>query len=221
MIRKLDPAPHLRLRHPAITDVLLCIGGILLFALAVHTPLPVRATAFILLPVIALVISRHHHLLLGLWQQLSHDFVSGRMVVYNFLALQLGLMGAIYYRYSYNMPVFPTAIGSFLVLALAIAATEEVVFRGYIQTQLEPLLPRLAVLIGALSHAAYKALLFVPGDGIHRTDVRALFLFSLGAYCVLGLLKQYSKSVAPPIITHVVFDLMVYGSYAAAPWWVW
>jgi membrane protease YdiL (CAAX protease family) len=38
---------------------------------------------------------------------------------------------------------------------------------------------------------------------------------------VLGLLRQISDSVVPPIVAHAVFDLLVYGALVRAPWWVW
>jgi membrane protease YdiL (CAAX protease family) len=36
-----------------------------------------------------------------------------------------------------------------------------------------------------------------------------------------GLIRELSSSVIPPILAHAMFDLLVYGAVARAPWWVW
>ena len=38
---------------------------------------------------------------------------------------------------------------------------------------------------------------------------------------VLGLGRQFSGSVAPPMSAHAAFDLVVYGALAHAPWQAW
>jgi hypothetical protein len=38
---------------------------------------------------------------------------------------------------------------------------------------------------------------------------------------IFGLLRQVSGSVAPSMVAHAAFDLLVYGALARAPWWVW
>jgi membrane protease YdiL (CAAX protease family) len=38
---------------------------------------------------------------------------------------------------------------------------------------------------------------------------------------ILGVFKERSGSVWPPVTAHVLFDIVVYGEYGSAPWWVW
>ena len=82
-----------------------------------------------------------------------------------------------------------------------------------------------AVLAAAGSHAAYKTALFVfPPDGVGRQSVGALLFIAVvtfGFGAVLGLMRVRQGTIAAPLAFHVFFDLLVYGQYAAAPWWVW
>jgi membrane protease YdiL (CAAX protease family) len=36
-----------------------------------------------------------------------------------------------------------------------------------------------------------------------------------------GTLRQVARNVAPALAAHAVFDVIVYGALAQAPWWVW
>jgi hypothetical protein len=38
---------------------------------------------------------------------------------------------------------------------------------------------------------------------------------------MLGLMRHFSGSVLPAVTAHVLFDILVYGDWAQAPWWVW
>jgi membrane protease YdiL (CAAX protease family) len=103
----------------------------------------------------------------------------------------------------------------------AIAASEELLFRGYIQGRLRGLGPVPAVVLAAAAHGAYKVslFLFLP-EGV------AVDLFSLGyntfaAGLAAGAVREWSKSVVPPLAGHVLFDIVRYGERSVAPWWVW
>ena len=81
------------------------------------------------------------------------------------------------------------------------------------------------VLAAAGSHAAYKTALFVfPPDGIARQTPGAIVVIAgvtFGFGAVLGLVRLRQGTIAAPVAFHVLFDLLVYGQYASAPWWVW
>jgi membrane protease YdiL (CAAX protease family) len=181
----------------------------------------------------------------------------GRWIV---LAVGLAILAAVAYRWQLGEKYFPTSLHWFAIAAMAIGATEELLWRGWMQGALTetfgsvPLLRRrsapcgsvhgtackqavahddknfgsasvAAVLAVAGSHAAYKTALFVfPPDGIARQSPGALLFIAsvtFGFGAVLGLMRVRQGTIAAPMAFHVLFDLLVYGQYASAPWWVW
>ena len=59
-----------------------------------------------------------------------------------------------------------------------------------------------------------------PGTA-HAIDLHAIMLWTFVGGIVLGILRTVSRSTLPPAVAHATFDLIVYASFAAAPWWVW
>ena len=54
-------------------------------------------------------------------------------------------------------------------------------------------------------------------------QINMLFLAActFGVGLALGILRKRAGGVLPPVAAHVLFDIMAYGEYAQAPWWVW
>jgi membrane protease YdiL (CAAX protease family) len=141
-------------------------------------------------------------------------------------AAALAVLAAVAYRRLLGEGCFPTSLGWFAVVAMCIGATEELLWRGWIQGTLAKTLgSTVAVLAAAGSHAAYKTALFaLPPDGVARQSATALLFIAgvtFGFGAVLGLLRVRQGTIAAPVAFHILFDLLVYGQYAAAPWWVW
>jgi membrane protease YdiL (CAAX protease family) len=140
------------------------------------------------------------------------------------LAVGLAVLAAVAYRRLLHEDYLPSALHGFALTAMGIGAVEELLWRGWMQGALQKTLPYRAVLAAAASHTAYKTALFVfPPNDIPRQTPSALLAiagltFSFGA--VLGLLRLRQGTIAAPLAFHVIFDLLVYGQYAAAPWWV-
>jgi hypothetical protein len=128
----------------------------------------------------------------------------------------------VYYRFYFGMPLLPgPALRPFALAACAIGATEELVYRGWMQGRLRVLGRAAAVLLPAVAHTAYKTALFaLPPAPVHIWfPSLAVLTFAVGA--LFGLGRALSRSVYPAVAGHVVFDLVVYGAAAQAPWWVW
>ncbi|MBN2217294.1 MAG: CPBP family intramembrane metalloprotease [Pirellulales bacterium] len=138
----------------------------------------------------------------------------------------LGLVLAVCYRRLLEMPGFPSSLHAFVVAAACIGLTEEFLWRGWIQGALAGLLGwPTAVLLAAASHAAYKTALFIfPPVGQSPFSIASL-AFLAGCTFVVGAGLGFSRvrqgTIGPAIAFHVVFDILVYGSRATAPWWVW
>lgn len=134
------------------------------------------------------------------------------------------LVGAalgVLFRVVSEMGAVPAGLGRFAFVAVLIGATEEVVFRGYVQGRLARLGWPAAVVLAAAAHTAYKSALFaMPPEGV-AIDHAFLATWTLVGGVAFGLLRHGSGSVLPPLAAHAVFDIVVYGGGAQAPWWVW
>lgn len=168
------------------------------------------------------------------------------------VGIVIGLAVGLLYRTRWGWPVVPRALTGFTLLFALIGATEELLYRGYIQGRLrcwfvvrasarralperEMLRPEGrtttvqvagpvgAVCTAAFCHALYKFALLGMAPEALAGDTDPVFLVVVTFFGGLGFgaLRELSGSVAPPVLAHVVFDIVVYGERAAAPWWVW
>jgi hypothetical protein len=79
----------------------------------------------------------------------------------------------------------------------------------------------IAVAFAAAAHAAYKTALFALHPwpvGIEYARIAAL---TFGVGVIYGLLRELADNVAPAVLAHAAFDLVVYRAVFQAPWWVW
>jgi len=205
----------------ALTGGIICSVACIIFAWYIHAPFPLSVIAYLSIAAAAFIISLQMLPPATMLTHFYHDLLSPKMLLFNILGLQMGIAAALYYRHSFGMFLFPGSINSFAIVAVCIAVVEELVFRGFIQGTLQKVNTTFSVVFASLSHAAYKATLFLAPFLTQRIDATALFFISFLLFLVLGLLKQYSKSIVPCIIAHVIFDVIVYAELTAAPWWVW
>jgi len=120
-----------------------------------------------------------------------------------------------------GISLLPAAIHYFVIIAAVIGATEELVFRGFIQEKAKEINGQFSVVFSAAAHTGYKCCLFLGPSVAAGIDILNLafwtFLFGL----FIGTIRHFSKSIFPAVIAHVLFDLIVYSEFIAAPWWVW
>ena len=142
-------------------------------------------------------------------------------MVFTVLGILIGIALALLYRWGYDLHMQPAGLGRFALIGALIGATEEVLFRGYIQGRLRGLGPLLALALAALCHTAYKSALFL----FPPFPLQINFAFFGGSTfmggLIFGAMREHTGSVIPPLAAHASFDIMVYGDYAGAPWWVW
>jgi membrane protease YdiL (CAAX protease family) len=205
----------------ALLDAILCSAGFAWFAYLIIYPFPLKTAALIPLSASAYIMSRNINWSLFSRKFLLQKFSPKRMIASNLIGLQMGIIGAMYYRGSFGMPVFPSAIRGFAMTAVCIGILEELLFRGFIQGRLLKLNPGFAILFAAFAHATYKVFLFISPASQHLPSIALFYIWTIGASIVIGLLRYYSKSIVPAIIVHAIFDLLVYAENLQAPWWVW
>jgi membrane protease YdiL (CAAX protease family) len=125
-------------------------------------------------------------------------------------------------RWERGLSLIPAGgLEPFVVLACLIGAAEEVVYRGWLQGRLAVIGRSGAVVLTALAHAGYKTALFVWPPEALACDLAIIAVCTAGGGILIGALREISRSVIPSLGAHVVFDLLLYGSFTAAPWWVW
>lgn len=137
----------------------------------------------------------------------------------------LGVFAAMGYRCLMETTVVPDSLHWFALTAICIGATEELLWRGWMQGVLMKTLgPACAVLVAAASHTAYKTALFVfPPEDIPLRTPGALLLLAIitfGFGAMLGCFRVRQGIIAASVVFHVFFDLIVYGQYPSSPWWV-
>jgi len=137
----------------------------------------------------------------------------------------LGAVAAVGYRLLLETPPFPSSFHWFVVMAMGIGLTEELLWRGWMQGSLAMSYgPLLAVSVTAASHTAYKAALFAfppTGEPMRTTGAWLLTAaLTLGFGAMLGCFRIRQGTVLAPVAFHVIFDLLVYAEYTSTPWWV-
>jgi len=196
-------------------------AGLCLFALFAHTHLPVFLLAAVGLLGTTMAVQHSIRREPSLESMLGLAALSRRGAVLLVVGVLLGAGLGVLYRTFWGWPALPGDLGRFALAAGMIGATEELVYRGYVQGRLRRLGWVAAVVLAALAHTAYKSALFAFPEATVLIDFRFLAAWTFVGGCVFGMLRQFSGSVLPPVAAHVLFDLVVYGDRVEAPWWVW
>lgn len=196
-------------------------SGMWLFALFVHSTLPLVLLSGIGLLVTGLTLVQS--LRAESWSIDVFGFApfTKTTAAYIIFGCAIGAVFGITYRVSSDMGVLPEEIERFMFVAASIGAAEEVLFRGYVQGKLRCLNWVVAVVFAALAHTLYKLALFaLPPEGI-LISYKSFAILTFTGGMVYGVLRELSGNILPPLVGHVIFDVIVYGDNINAPWWVW
>lgn len=204
-----------------LTEAAVSAAGMCLFALFSHTSMPLKSVSFFGLFLSFFALIRGLRTVVSPGTLLGLNKFSKVVAVYSAFGLVLGVVMGIAYRWGYGMELLPSAFGLFAPVAALIGATEEILYRGYIQGRVQRLGPFGAVAFAAFCHTAYKCSLFVFHNQPVQINMLFLAVCTFGVGLALGTLRERAGSVLPPLAAHVLFDIMAYGEYAQAPWWVW
>ena len=200
-------------------SAILAATGMCLFALFIHKQFPLVLIAafglFVTAFVIAYTVAGHPSpaLLFGI------TGLSRRVAFYSAMGLCIGAIFAVVYRTKSGYSPLPGTLTLFAPLASLIGITEELMYRGFIQGCTRNRGAFLSTAFAAFAHTAYKCALFAPASA--EMNLYLLIIATFIGGIIIGVLREFSASVLPPVIAHACFDIIVYGESSAAPWWVW
>ena len=208
-------------KYISIPEALLCSLALMFFSFFINSGTPLRLFAIAALIVPAWFFSRNIQSLSDL-KRIAHFPASTKItVLYCFAGILAGILFSTLYRWHLGITLFPDSFHLFVLVAALIGATEELIFRGFIQDHVKNINVPSSILFGTISHTGYKCCLFLSPMAAGGIDIRFLAIWTLIAGILLGTIKHFSKSILPPIIAHSLFDILVYAGFVNSPWWVW
>ena len=107
-----------------------------------------------------------------------------------------------------------------VVTILAVASAEEIFFRGYLQNRLGQYCSIWRrILLVAVAMTFYKSTIHFWSDKSLLSYVE-LFAWSSFLNIIPSLWMERSGSLIGPLVLHVAWDLLVYGSWSSIPPWI-
>jgi membrane protease YdiL (CAAX protease family) len=204
-----------------ILEAIMASAGMGIFGLFVHSCFPWTFLSGVALLITALAITHSFRAERCPSQILGLLPFSRKVMAYLVVGGTIGTTFGVLFRIFRESGPFPAGLGWFVFVAAAVGACEEVLFRGYIQGRFQHLGGIAAPILAAAAHTTYKVTLFaVPLVDI-AIDYQFLATWTFIGGVIFGGLRQLSGSVLPSLAGHVLFDIIVYGGRAHAPWWVW
>lgn len=205
---------------PTIGELIIFFSGIIIFTYFAQQKGFLFFLSFAGLILSAMVVVLH----ITNWPDLKEAFGLKRINKENIYFIPLSILVAVFfslfYRYFLQLDIFPTRFIPFAILAAMIGATEELIFRGYIQFRSREFGITLSIFIAALTHTIYKCVLFFSLQASEMVDIGFLAIWTMVIGLALGVMKEFSGSCFVPVLFHVIFDILVYGDGSIETWWV-
>lgn len=209
-------------RYLSLIEAVICSLCLIIFSFFIHSGFPVKIISFAALLLPSYIFGNNLHSLSD-FRKITGVPTSLLMLnIYSIGGFMLGMFLAMFYRWYLGLSLMPTSgLNYFVIVAALIGASEELVFRGFIQEYAKSINVPFSIFFSSLSHTGYKCCLFIIPVAAVNINVGYLALWTFGAGILFGSLKHFSKSIGPPLIAHVIFDIFVYAEFVNAPWWVW
>ncbi|MCK4853904.1 MAG: CPBP family intramembrane metalloprotease [Bacteroidales bacterium] len=144
-----------------------------------------------------------------------------KVIYYSVAGIILGMLLGLMYNFIKADSLLPSTLTKFALMASLIGITEELVFRGFVQSRSASSGPLASVIITASGHTLYKYLVIMTVPVDLNTDIPSFVLLTFLAGVVFGIMREASRSVIPPALAHALFDIIVYGGASLAPVWIW
>jgi membrane protease YdiL (CAAX protease family) len=144
-----------------------------------------------------------------------------RVILYIIPGVLFGALLGLLNNFFFENPLLPSSLTAFAITAPLIGITEELVFRGYVQTKVACMGAWFSIIFASSGHTLYKYLVIKTLPLDLNINFPKLIVFTFAAGMVFGILRHHSRNVIPSALGHALFDIMVYGGAAVAPVWVW
>jgi membrane protease YdiL (CAAX protease family) len=208
-------------RLTILSEAIICSLGLMFFSFFIQYKFPLQILAFVALLISAFIISRNLRSLSDL-KKITGENISFKItLLYTIFGIALGIVLAVYYRWYLETSLFPGSVHLFVIAAALIGCMEELVFRGFIQEYVKKINGPFSILFSTLSHTGYKCCLFLSPVITANVDVGFLAFWTFIIGILFGTIRHLSKSLLPSLSAHALFDILVYGEFVQAPWWVW
>jgi len=147
--------------------------------------------------------------------------INKKVVAYSITGLVLGCLLAILNNFLREEYLLPPLLTWFAFIAPIIGITEELVFRGYVQSKLASMGAILSIVFASAGHTLYKFIVVSTVPGGIPVNYASLIILTFAVGMVFGLFRYRSGSILPAVLAHAVFDIVIYGGESVAPVWVW
>lgn len=208
-------------KYSILAESLICVTGIIIFAVFSHRKILPFILSFVGLLIAGIIINRNIRTIKDLKCLLGFNKMSAATFFYLFVAIVFGILIAVVYRNHQHNFILPGRLTYFAILAMLIGSTEELVFRGFIQSHTRNISVIFSVIFATIAHTAYKCSFFLAHQSGYEMDIMFLMKWTILGGIVFGIIKEYSNNIIPPLAGHAVFDLLVYGDSIDVPWWIW
>ncbi|MBN1420041.1 MAG: CPBP family intramembrane metalloprotease [Planctomycetes bacterium] len=200
-------------------DARVAATAMFFFAILRRFQAPISILSWVALAVAAVAVGWGLHWDVGRWSTLGLRRFPRIASILTAAAIPAGIGLGIAFRHHAGMTIVPLRLGLFAVPAVLIGATEELLYRGFIQGRARRMGVPASIVFAAVMHTIYKAALFFRAPV--PVDVMSLAVWTLLVGIAFGAARARSDSIVPPLVAHACFDLVAYGDLAYAPWWVW
>jgi membrane protease YdiL (CAAX protease family) len=208
-------------KSKALPSAILVIVGICIFGMFIHADSWRRIISFAGLAFAAVIISRSAGDIKSLLSILGIVPFTRKMIYYSIAGIILGMLLGLLYNFIKADSLLPATLTKFALIAPLIGITEELVFRGFVQSRSASSGALASVLITASGHTLYKYLVIRTVPVNLNTDIASLVILTFLAGVVFGIMREASRSAIPPALAHALFDIIVYGGASLTPVWIW
>ncbi len=192
-----------------------------IFGMFIHEVTLWRVVSFMGLAITAVVISLSVRDIKSLLTVSGIIPLNKKVVYYSLTGIIFGILLGLLYNFIKADSLLPVTLTKFALIAPLIGITEELVFRGYVQTRSASAGVLASVLVAASGHTLYKYLVIKTVTVDINTYIPSLVILTFLTGMVFGLMREASRSVIPPALAHALFDIIVYGGASLAPVWIW
>ncbi len=205
----------------AIPSSILVITGICIFGAFIHADSWRRIISFSGLALAATTISLSVRDIKSLLNVFGIVPCTRKAIYHSMGGILFGLLLGVGYNLIKADCYFPHKLTIFALTAPLIGITEELVFRGFVQSAAAPAGALFSILLASSGHTAYKFFVIWTLPAGLSTDIPSLVVLTFVVGLIFGMMRKVSGSVIPPAVAHALFDVIVYGGASLVPVWIW